>query len=126
MLKQKQKKYSKKRVVGGMGKINHALRTTERYFYVNNKKSIDEYTASKSVVATWYKEFKMFDKIKPGKTYAQAVLSPSGHNGTESSSQNVNKVTDNSTNFSRTGQQNRWGKSIKNKVPPTWWHKIPE
>ena len=101
-----------------MGKINHALRTTDRYFYVNNKKFINEYTASKSVVATWYKEFKMFDKIKPGKTYAQAVLSPLGHNCTESRSQNVNKVTDNSTISSRTGQQNRLGKSINNKVTP--------
>ena len=60
----------------------------------------------------------MFDKIKSGKTYAQAVLRPLGHNCTESSSQNVNKVTDNSTISSRTGQQNRLGKSINNKVPP--------
>ena len=46
--------------------------------------------ASKSLVATWYKESKSFDKIKPAKTYAQAH---SNINHTQFQSQLHDKVT---------------------------------
>ena len=54
----------------------HTQRTRHRYFYARkNQNAIQECLASKSIVATLYKEFKNFDHIIPGKTYAQALLS---------------------------------------------------
>ena len=75
-----------------MDKNYHALYSTDRYFYSSHtKRSIDECKASKPVVATWYKEFKMFDKIKPGKTYAQALLSHAKNNSIESTEKKCHK-----------------------------------
>ena len=80
----------------GMAKSHHTLRTTPRYFYAsNNINFIEECTASKSTVKTWFKEFKSFDTIKPGKTYVQALLSDLNNNCKKSKKQNVAKVNDN-------------------------------
>ena len=104
-----------------MEKNHHALYFTDRYFYSSHKKRfIDECTASKSEVATWYKEFKMFDKIKPGKTYAQAVLSHAKNNSTESRAKNATKAIDKSRIGSRTGQMKyHMGKVTNNMVAPS-------
>ena len=84
------------RVNRGMATCNHTLRMTDRYFYASkSQKVIEECMASKSLVATLYKEFRSFDKIKPGKTYAQALLSDIKTNHTEIKSQNYGKINGN-------------------------------
>ena len=73
--------------------------------------------ASKSIVATWYKQFKTFDKIKPGKIYAQALLSDIKTNHTEMKRQNASKINDNSKTHSLTVQnKHRTVKTAHSKV----------
>ena len=80
----------------GMAQNHHTLRTTPRSFYAsNNTNVIEECTASKTTVKIWFKKFKSFDTIKPGKTYAQALLSDLNINGKQIKRQNVTKVNEN-------------------------------
>ena len=52
----------------------HTRYFATRSVYARNVGHADiELKASKSDIATWYKEFKAFDTIVPGKTYAQAL-----------------------------------------------------
>ena len=78
----------------------------DRYFYSKrNQKAIEECMASKSLVTIWYKEFKSFDKIIPGKTYAQALLSENKTNHTQFQSQLYKKVNGTPKISSRTVQK---------------------
>ena len=78
----------------------------DRYFYAKrNQKAIEECMASKSLVITWYKEFKTFDKIILGKTYAKALLSENKTNHTQFQSQLYEKVNGTPKISSRTVQK---------------------
>ena len=102
-----------------MAKTNHTLHTTDRYFYASkNQKVIDECMASKSLVATWDKEFRSFDKIKPGKTYTHALLSDIKTNHTEIKSQNHVKINGNPKIHSLTVQNKYCTAKITNRKVP--------
>ena len=56
--------------------FTHTLHNRTRYFHNKSCKNVStELNASKSDVLSWYNQFRAFDTIVPGKSYAQALLS---------------------------------------------------